>query len=189
MSELKEFRAKVEAVFLKKLVSLGFEQRPEPEPDLNRTASRRRRKSKDTRTVKRLNDETDIFLYPGVDIYRGHFVKVSPVIGVENSVLRERTRNSGNSLLHNSNGRVCHLLVNSLAEREFSLLRPGDPMEDILLCSTDLIERKALPIMCKYDSTSKVRMLFRSHRLGEHNDGVAILGGQEKLRVLQDGWD
>lgn len=194
MSKVSKLQEKLESMLLEKLEPLGFKQEVETYPDWEKAGaagkSRRKATLKMVRGVNRINDETEIFVYPGADIVKGVWcVRLSPVIGVENLILRELSRSSGNSFVRNSNGRVCHIDVSSYDDCRTMMVRPQDPGDEAVQHYVDLIEGTALPRMSRYDSTAKVRILFRSYMMGEWNDGVAMLEPQLKLRLLQGGWD
>lgn len=148
------------------------------------------KKYRSLRFVKHLNEETDIFFYPGISIIGGE-VDLNSLAGVENATLRRLAQTSNNLIVARSNGRVCHKYLAAYGYGLTAPLRFGldQPMEEVAEALTDVIERLVLPEMSKYDDVSKVRILFRSYMAGEWNDGVAILEPNVKLRLLQDGYN
>jgi len=139
-------------------------------------------KARPLRLVRKINDETEVFVYPGVR-KRGTDILVDPVIGVENTILRERLlafdpRRKGAT-------RVCHAYLGLLASWGRFYVRTELELDDAASQVAKAVVEIGLPIMSAYDTLDKVRELFREDLARTNRVKVAVLFAQEKLRLIE----
>ena len=137
--------------------------------------------------IHKINDETEAFLYPGIQ-RDGLYVRVSPVIGVDNVRLRERLVALDAKRWGRGKARVCHLYLGLLDPWGIAIyLKTEDELDKavgaIIRTTVDI----GLPRMRDFDTLDKVKALLRdpwSPALKQPK--VAVLFEKEKLAVLQD---
>jgi len=78
--------------------------------------------------INKINDETEVFLYPGV-FRRGPYVRIDPVIGVDNVRLRERLFALDAKRWGNGAARVCHVYLGLLDSWGTINLKTEDELE------------------------------------------------------------
>jgi len=136
--------------------------------------------------INKINDETEVFLYPGV-FRRGIYVRIDPVIGVDNVRLRERLLASDAKRWGNEGGRVCHVYLGLLDSWGTINLKTEDELDKavgaIIRTTVDI----GLPRMRDFDTLDKVNALLRDPwSPALKRPKVAVLFEKEKLAVLQD---
>jgi hypothetical protein len=138
-------------------------------------------KDRSLKLVKKLNSETEVFLFLGVR-RRGVDILVDPVIGVENVKLRERLLRAE----WEGSTRVCHIYLGILGSWDRRLyLKTSEELDDVVATVSRSVSEVGLPTMSAYDSLDKVRKLFRDHLMGTKQVPVAVLFVREKLELIQ----
>jgi hypothetical protein len=132
--------------------------------------------------INKINDETEVFLYPGV--FRGGlYVRIDPVIGVDNVRLRERLLALDAKRWGKGAARVCHVYLGLLDSWGTIYRKTEDELDKavgvIIRTTADI----GLPRMRDFDTLDKVKALLRDPWSAA---GVAVLFEKEKLAVLQD---
>lgn len=129
-----------------------------------------------------INDETEVFLYPGVS-RDGPYVRIDPVIGVDNVRLRERLLALDAKRWGKGKARVCHVYLGLLDSWGTIYLRTEDELDKaigtIIRTTVDI----GLPRMRDFDTLDKVKDFLRDPW---SRPTVAVLFEKEKLAVLQD---
>jgi hypothetical protein len=136
--------------------------------------------------IKKINDETEVFLYPGVS-RDGRCVRIDPVIGVDNVRLRERLLALDAKRWGKGAARVCHVYLGLLDSWNRFYLKSGDELDDAVGAIIRTTVEIGLPRMQDFDTLDKVKALLRdpwSQALKRPK--VAVLFEEEKLAVLQD---
>lgn len=138
-------------------------------------------KARQPKLIKKINDETEIFIYPGAR-RRGKDILIDPMIGVENTILRERLiaidpRWEGSS-------RVCHVYLGVKASWGQFYVRTEQELDFAALQVVKAVVEVGIPLMSKYDSLEKVRELFRNSLDHPEKVDVAVLFEKEKIRLL-----
>lgn len=139
-------------------------------------------KAKTLKLVKKINDETEIFIYPGASRHRGE-VFVDPIIGVENVILRARLLSLDDSLKNST--RVCHALLGMLDTWGHFYVKTEDELEYVASRVAKSVVEVGLPIMSEFDSLEKVRKLLHDEVNGTNRSRVAVLFEKQKLRVIE----
>jgi hypothetical protein len=139
-------------------------------------------KVRSLRLVKKINDQTEVFIHPGVR-KRGTDILVDPVIGVENTILRERLlafdpRRKGST-------RVCHAYLGLLASWGRFYVQTEQQLDDAACQVVKAVVEIGLPIMSAYDTLDKVRELLREDLARTNRVKVAVLFAREKLRLIE----
>jgi hypothetical protein len=139
------------------------------------------KKERRLKLVRQVNDQTEVFVYPGVQ-RRGADILIDPVIGVENTILRERMlamdpRWEGST-------RVCHVYLGLKASWGEFYVRTDQEMEDAASQVVKGVIEVGLPLMSAYDTLDKVRKLFQDAVAGRQVD-VAVLFEKEKLKLIE----
>jgi hypothetical protein len=136
--------------------------------------------------IHKINDETEVFLYPGVH-RDGPYVRVDPVIGVDNVRLRERLLALDAKRWGDGKTRVCHVYLGLLDWWGTIYLKTEDELDKavgaIIRTTVDI----GLPRMRDFDSLDKVKALLRDPwSPALKRPKVAVLFEKEKLAVLQE---
>jgi hypothetical protein len=149
-------------------------------PELNKLGFVRV-KDRSVKLVKKLNDETELVLYPGVS-RRGGGVRMDPLIGVENLILREMMRMNEK---FRGQTRVCHAYLGIFDSWGHISVRTSDELSGAIETIAESVQRVGIPLMSAYDTLDKVRMLLRDHIACTKQVPVAVLFAQEKLRLIE----
>jgi hypothetical protein len=136
-------------------------------------------KAKSLKLVKMINDDTGVFLHPGV-MRTGADVRVDPVIGIDNVTLRERLLALDRQRWRGS-ASVCHAYLGILASWSRFYLRTGDQLDYAAAQIVKSVIDIGLPIMSEFDSLDKVRQLFHDELTGTKRAKVVVLFAKEKL--------
>lgn len=157
----------IERAIEAKLIHIGFVRTP----------------AKDLKLVKKINDETEIFLFPGVTA-AGERVRIDPVIGVDNVKLRSRMR-ATNEPWRNTHS-VCHVYLGLLGDWNRFYVTDSSEIEVIANAIAETTVEIALPLLEQFDSLEKVCALFRAdiNRTGTQNLSVGF--AREKLALMAD---
>jgi hypothetical protein len=131
--------------------------------------------------VMKLNDETEVFLYPGVRRRWGSVV-VDPIIGVNNRKLQARLLRSG----WEGEPRVCHVFLGMLDSWRSLYIENDEELEQAVQQVVRSVTEVGLPIMREYDSLDKVRKLFQDDIAHKKRVPVAVLFAKEKLERLEE---
>jgi hypothetical protein len=134
------------------------------------------------RLVKKINDQTEVFIYPGVR-KRGADILVDPVIGVENIVLREAILASDPRLEPST--RVCHAYLGLLSSWGRFYVRTEQELVDAASQVVKAVVEIGLLIMSAYDTLEKVRRLFREELARTNRVKVAVLFAEDKLKLIE----
>ena len=134
------------------------------------------------RLIHKINDETEVFLYPG--IHRdGSYVRVDPVIGVDNLRLRERLLALDTKRWGKGAARVCHVYLGLLDSWGTIYLKTEGELDKAVGAIVRTTVDIGLPRMRDFDTLDKVKALLRDPW---SQPKVAVLFEKEKLAVLQD---
>ena len=139
-------------------------------------------KAKTLKLVKKINDETEIFIHPGASRHRGE-VFVDPIIGVENTILRARLLSLDDSLKNST--RVCHALLGMLDTWGHFYVKTEDELEYVASRMARSVVEVGLPIMSEFDTLDKVRKLFHDEVDGTNRSRVVVLFEKQKLRAIE----
>jgi hypothetical protein len=136
--------------------------------------------------INNINNETEVFLYPGV-FRRGLYVRIDPVIGVDNVRLRERLLALDAKRWGKGAARVCHVYLGLLDSWGTINLKTEDELHKavgtIIRTTVDI----GLPRMRDFDTLDKVKALLRDPwSPALKRPKVAVLFENQKLAVLQD---
>ena len=144
-------------------------------------ASLELKKHRPLKLIKGINPETEIFLYPGVSKKRGE-LRLVPVIGIENFVLRERLLSTG----WNGDTRACHAYLGMLDSWGHLVVHSEADLDKAATRLVKSIKEVGLPIMMNFDSSDKVAALF-AETLAHHVNKwhVAVIFAKEKLAALR----
>ncbi len=171
------------------LESLGFVLTKEgPSAAARRMTSQRESlglvlpKTRYLKLVKKINDQTEVFVHPGVQ-KRGADILVDPVIGVENTILRERLlamdqRWEGST-------RVCHAHLGLKASWDHLYVRTEQELDGAASQVVKAVVEIGLPMMSAYDTLDKARQLFRDDLDRTKPVRVAVLFAKEKLKLIE----
>jgi hypothetical protein len=132
--------------------------------------------------TKRINPETEVFFYPGASKKRGE-LRLDPVIGVENLVLRERLRSNG---WKGGGTAVCHAYLGMLDSWGHLVVHSEAELDKVATRVVRSVKEVGLPIMMNFDSLDKVVELYEdtlAHHVNKWQ--VAVLFAKEKLAVLR----
>lgn len=136
--------------------------------------------------MNKINDETEVFLHPGV-CRDGLYVRIDPVIGVENVRLRERLLALDAKRWGKGAARVGHVYLVLLDWWNTIYVKTEDELDKavgaIIMTTVDI----GLPRMRDFDTLDKVKALLRDPRSPAlKRPRLAVLFEKEKLAVLQD---
>jgi hypothetical protein len=137
-------------------------------------------RSRPPKFTKRLNSDTEIFVFPGVFKHKGHIV-IDPIIGVDNLTLRERLLDAHGPL--KSANRVCHAPLGLLDSWNKIHVYDGDEISEVVAQVGKSLVKTGIPLMSKFDSLMKVRQLFLDSLENNKRD-VVVLFAREKLELL-----
>jgi hypothetical protein len=133
--------------------------------------------------INKINDETEVFLYPGVQ-RDGLYVRISPVIGVDNVRLRERLLALDAKYWGRGAARVCHVYLGLLDSWGTTIyLKTENELDKAVSAIVRTTADIGLPRMRDFDTLDKVKALLRDPW---SQPKVAVLFEKEKLAVLQD---
>ncbi len=136
--------------------------------------------------IKKINDETEVFLYLGVH-RDGHYVRIDPVIGVDNIRLRDRLLALDAKRWGRGAARVCHMYLGLLDAWGTIYLKAEDDVEEAVGAIIRTTVDVGLPRMRDFDTLDKVKALLRDPwSPALKRPKVAVLFEKEKLAVLQD---
>ncbi len=139
-----------------------------------------------TRLVYKINDETEVFLYPGAARDR-RCVRIDPVIGVDNVRLRERLLALDAKRWGNGAARVCHVYLGLLDSWSTIYVKTEDELDKAVAAIIKTTVDIGLPTMRDFDTLDKVKALLRDPwSPALKRPKVAVLFEKEKLAVLQD---
>jgi hypothetical protein len=134
------------------------------------------------RLAKSINDQSEVFVYPGVR-KEGADIRIDPVIGVENTILRQRLlaidkRWEGST-------RVCHMYLGLKAGWNRFFVRTEQELDNAAYQIVRAVVEIGLPMMSAYDTLDKAKQLFRDDL--DHSEGaaVAVLFPKDKLRLIE----
>jgi hypothetical protein len=130
--------------------------------------------------VVNVNDETEVFLYPGVGRRWGSVV-IDPIIGVDNLRLKARLLHSG----WEGDPRVCHVFLGMAASWRSLYVQNEEELEHAVQQVVHSAIEMGLPLMRQYDSLDKVRKLFQDC-VAHKQVPVAVLFAKEKLERMQE---
>jgi hypothetical protein len=139
-----------------------------------------------TRLTYKINDETEAFLYPGVARDR-RYVRINPVIGVDNVRLRERLLALDAKYWGKGAARVCHVYLGLLDSWGTIYLKAAEELDKAVGAIIRTTVDTGLPRTRDFDTLDKVKALLRdpwSPTLKRPK--VVVLFEKEKLAVLQD---
>src|SRR5438876_126529 len=104
---------------------------------------------------KKINAETEFFIYPGIGSTRAH-VRLNPIVGIENLTLKTRLQRSEHADI---DPRACHLLLGSLKEvhdlwegTSAIYIKKDGPSLDAIRLLLRALNDYALPLLKKYDN-------------------------------------
>lgn len=128
-----------------------------------------------------LNDETEVFAYPGVN-RSGMDVLIDPVLGVDNVRLRERMRRSERPW---RDPRVCHAYLGMLDTWGRFLVRTESDMEAAVRRVMESVVNVGIPALQGFDSLDSVAALLEAKIRNQGPIGIAVLFPEEKLDLLR----
>jgi hypothetical protein len=140
-------------------------------------------KGRNPKLVKKLNDETEIFLYPGVS-RRGSEIVVDPVIGVENVTLRARLLSADRDRWKGCT-RVCHKYLGLMDDWIRLYLKTEDGLDAVASQVVQSVIRFGLPEMSIYGARDKVIKLFEEDLANTKRSTVAVVFAKDKLEALR----
>jgi hypothetical protein len=141
--------------------------------------------SKPLKLIRKLNEETEVFLYPGVRA-AAKGIRIDPVIGVENVNLRERLL-AADASHWQGHTRVCHAYLGMLDTWGEIHLNQSSGVDAAVEKVVKSVIEVALPRMHEFDTLSKVKVFLENPwaptvRLPR----FAVLFEKEKLKILRD---
>jgi len=148
-------------------------------------------KARSPKLVVNLNDETEVFLHPGVRRRWGSVV-IDPVIGVDNLELKARLLRSGGFWTTQpgqppkSPPTVCHAYLGMLDSWGRLYVDNEEELEQAVQTVIRSVLEVGLPIMREYDSFDKVRKLFQDDIANKKEVRVAVLFAREKLEGMEE---
>ncbi len=141
-------------------------------------------RARQPKLVRKINDQTIVFLYPGVS-RDGSRIRVDPVIGVVNGYLRDRLLASDGKRW-NGKASVCHAYLGILAGWSVLYLDNMNQLDGAAAVVARSVIEIGLPRMCEFDTLDKVIDLLRDPRAPHFaQPRVAVVFQKEKLAALQ----
>ena len=140
-------------------------------------------KSRSLKLVKAINDDTEVFLYPGV-MRSGADVRIDPVIGVDNVTLRERLLAADRQRWRGSYS-VCHVYLGILASWSRFFVGTSGELDRAVAEIVKSVIEVGLPIMSEFDTLEKVKRLFRDELARTKVAKVVVLFTKEKLAQIE----
>jgi hypothetical protein len=140
-----------------------------------------KRKRPSLRLIKRINPETEVFFHPGVSKKRAE-LRLDPVIGIENFVLRERLLSTG----WKGSTSACHAYLGMVDSWGHLVVRTEADLDTVARRIVKSVEEVGLPIMMNFDSSNKVAALCEetlAHHVNKWH--VAVIFAKEKLALLR----
>jgi len=145
-------------------------------------------KAKDRKFLKRIGQETDVFVYPFVGS-KSSILQLQPIVGVENETLRARLRATGQE---DADGRVGYLLigfvpgVSDLWEDRLGFWVPkGQSTAPMIELFITAMEQIVCPRFSAYDSMEKVIELIERYIESQPFGDLIVMDAPEKLAVLR----
>jgi hypothetical protein len=139
-------------------------------------------KGRSLKLINKINDETEVFLHPGV-VRDGLYVRIDPVIGVDNVRLRTRLLALDAQRWGRGAARVCHVYLGLLDSWGTIYLKTDDELDKAVGAIIRTTVEIGLPRMRDFDTLDKVKALLRDPW---SQPQVAVLFEKEKLAALQD---
>ncbi len=133
--------------------------------------------------VKAINDDTEVFLYPGA-MRDGADVRVDPVIGLDNVTLRERLLAADRKRWKGSYS-VCHAGLGILASWNRFFVCTSAELDSAAAQIVKSVIEVGLPIVSEFNSLDKVRRLFRDELANTKQAKVVVLFAKEKLAQIE----
>jgi hypothetical protein len=133
--------------------------------------------------LKAINDDTEIFLYPGA-MRSGAVVRVDPVMGVDNVTLRRMLLGADRQRWKGSYS-VCHAYLGILASWGNFYLRTSAELDRAVAQTVKSVIEIGLPVMSEFDSLDKVRRLFRDEIARTKKAKVVVLFAEQKLAQIE----
>jgi hypothetical protein len=140
--------------------------------------------------LKRIGQETDVFVYPGVGS-KSTILELQPVVGFENVTLRSRLQAVGKK---DGDLRVGHILIGEVPEvrklwdGNFTLWTPKGqttaPMIELFMTAMEAI---ICPRFAVYDSLEKVIDLLERYVASFESRDLTVADAHEKLALLRAG--
>jgi hypothetical protein len=135
--------------------------------------------------MRKLNDETEIFLFPGVR-RNGKGIRIDPVIGVENVTLRERLL-AVDANHWEGRTRVCHAYLGLLDSWGEIYLNASSELDAAVERVVKSVLEVGLPRMREFDTLDKVKIFLENPWAPTVSQPrTAVLFEKEKLKVLQN---
>jgi hypothetical protein len=128
-----------------------------------------------------LNEESFLFIFPGVQIKQG-VVIVDPVVGITNTKLESALSHEAGPW--GNDYRVCHIYLGSVSGWGQLAITNELQIPQAVEQISQSLQKTAFPILKKYDSTDGVCRLFRDDAKGITPSGVAVLFAAQKLLAL-----
>jgi hypothetical protein len=130
--------------------------------------------------VRKINDQSEVFIYPGVQ-KKGASILIDPVIGLENTILRERALAMG----WDGSTRVCHAHLGLKASWDRFYVQTEQELDAATTQVVKAVVEIGLPMMSAYDTLDKVRQLFRDELDRTKQVRVAVLFAEQKLKLIE----
>ena len=130
--------------------------------------------------VRKINEQSEVFIYPGVR-KKGAGILVDPVIGLENTILRERLVAIG----WDGSTSVCHVYLGLKASWGQFPVQTEPELDRAASEFIKAVVEVGLPMMREFDTLDKVRQLFRNDLDATKQVNVAVLFAEEKLKVIE----
>lgn len=144
-------------------------------------------KAKGGKFLKRIGQETDVFVYPGIGS-KSSILTLQPIVGIENLTLRSRLESIE---AENTDGRVGYLYmgqVPGVSEQwgGFGLWQPkGQPTTPMVEMFMTAMEKIVCPRLAVYDSVNQVIDLLERYIASLDDRDLVVADAPEKLAILR----